>query len=219
MNRLAEEKYSDKVDLIYSYNQRTPLFVRKAGFELKKKNIDEAIDILSKGLKSFSGYAAPYFLLGKALALKGNYSEAIEQIKKGSDIISSKRTYDYYLDEIENIKNRKSIKFTEPEELAEEEELPDKEKKEKEEIKFLPKDEEIEQLVKEISPEKTPTEKKPQKLSGKNIIVSETLAKIYVSQGEYKEALEIYGLLKEKHPDKVDYYSKRIEELKDKLDN
>jgi hypothetical protein len=105
--------------------------------------------------------------------------------------------------------------------IIEKEIKPDTE--EKFDFKSLPQDEKIEDLVKEISPEKTPNKddsphSKQEKSFGKNIIVSETLAKIYISQGEYKEAIDIYNLLKEKHPNKVEYYSSKIEELKSKLD-
>ena len=208
----------EKIDLIYSFNKLTPLFARKAGFDLEKKNLDEAIEILTKGLKNFPDYSLPYLLLGKAYALKGNYTEAIENIKKGSELIPSKKTYDYYLNEIENIKNKVSLGLTNvnPAEEA---------VNEKEELfgaKSLQQDEKLIELVREISPEqkvKQPPERSVQEKSfGKNIIVSETLAKIYISQGEYNEAIEIYNLLKEKHPDKVEYYSKKIDELKSKLD-
>jgi len=207
----------EKVNLIYSYNKLTPLFVRKADYELEKKNLEEAIEILVKGLKNFPDYAAPYLLLGKAYALRGDYAEAIESIKKGTDLIPSKRTYDFYLNEIENIKNKVSLGFMN----ANAAEEASSEKEEQYGTKSFLKEEKLRELVREISPEKTdPSQERTEqeKSFGKNIIVSETLAKIYISQGEYNEAIEIYGLLKEKHPDKVEYYSKKIDELKSKLD-
>ena len=208
----------EKIDLIYSYNKLTPLFVRKAGYELDEKNLEDTIEILTKGLKNFPNYAAPYLMLGKAYALKGDYTEAIENIKKGSDLIPSKKTYDFYLNEIENIKNKVSLGFSNVNKVEEtssvNEELYGK--------NSVPKDEKLRDLVRELSP-KQKTEHhieraEQEKSFGKNIIVSETLAKIYLSQGEYNEAIEIYNLLKEKHPDKVEYYSKKIDELKSKLD-
>ncbi len=207
----------EKVNLIYSYNKLTPLFVRKADYELEKKNLEEAIEILVKGLKNFPNYAAPYLLLGKAYALRGDYTEAIESIKKGTDLIPSKKTYDFYLNEIENIKNKVSLGFKN--DNAAEEALPVNE--EPYGTKPSLKEEKLRDLVREISPEQTEPSRErteQEKSFGKNIIVSETLAKIYISQGEYNEAIEIYGLLKEKHPDKAEHYSKKIDELKSKLD-
>ncbi len=222
--------FQDKVDFIFSYNKTTPLFVRKADYELEKKNLDDAIEILTKGIKDFPNYAAPYLLLGKIFALKGDYSIAIENIKKGSDLIPSRKTYGFYLNEIENIKNKISLGFSNESKIEKEvvKEVPKEvkkevsfEKEEKLEPKPLPIDKKLGDLVKEISPE---TQNSPlverieqEKSFGKNIIISETLAKIYISQGEYKEAIDIYNLLKEKHPEKIDYYSKKIEELKSKL--
>ena len=208
----------EKIDLIYSYNKLTPLFVRKAGYELDEKNLEDTIEILTKGLKNFPNYAAPYLMLGKAYALKGDYTEAIENIKKGSDLIPSKKTYDFYLNEIENIKNKVSLGFSNVNKAEEtssvNEELYGK--------NSVPKDEKLRDLVRELSPEQKNEHRveraEQEKSFGKNIIVSETLAKIYLSQGEYNEAIEIYNLLKEKHPDKVEYYSKKIDELKSKLD-
>ena len=208
----------EKIDLIYSYNKLTPLFARKAGYELDKKNLEDAIEILTKGLKNFPNYAAPYLLLGKAYALKGDYTEAIENIKKGSDLVPSKKTYDFYLNEIENIKNKVSLGFSNVNKSEEtssiNEELYGK--------NSVPKDEKLRDLVRELSPEQKTEHRvertEQEKSFGKNIIVSETLAKIYLSQGEYNEAIEIYNLLKDKHPDKVEYYSKKIDELKSKLD-
>lgn len=208
----------EKIDLIYSYNKLTPLFARKAGYELDKKNLEVAIEILTKGLKNFPNYAVPYLLLGKAHALKGDYTEAIENIKKGSDLIPSKKTYDFYLNEIENIKNKVSLGFSNVNKAEETSSV----NEEIYGINSIPKDEKLRDLVRRLSPEQKtehPVKRTVQEKSfGKNIIVSETLAKIYISQGEYNEAIEIYNLLKEKHPDKVEYYSKKIDELKSKLD-
>ena len=208
----------EKIDLIYSYNKLTPVFARKAGYELDKKNLEVAIEILIKGLKNFPTYAVPYLLLGKAYALKGNYTEAIENIKKGSDLIPSKKTYDFYLNEIENIKNKVSLGFSNVNKAEETSSV----NEEIYGINSIPKDEKLRDLVRRFSPEQKtehPVKRTVQEKSfGKNIIVSETLAKIYISQGEYNEAIEIYNLLKEKHPDKVEYYSKKIDELKSKLD-
>jgi tetratricopeptide (TPR) repeat protein len=209
----------EKVDIIYSYNKLSPLFLRKANYEIEKNNLEDAIEILTKGLKIYPGFAASYLLLGKAYALKGDYTEAIENIKKGSELIPSKRTYDFYLNEIENIKNKISLGFSNTGKIDKE---PLYKNEEQFGVKPLPKDEKLKELVRELSPEKKAEHKseraEQEKSFGKNIIVSETLAKIYVSQGEYNEAIDIYILLKGKHPDKVDYYSKKIEELKSKIE-
>jgi tetratricopeptide (TPR) repeat protein len=51
----------------------------------------------------------------------------------------------------------------------------------------------------------------------RSMIVSETLAKIYIAQGEIKEAITVYEKLKKKEPAREDYFSQKIAELKSKL--
>ena len=48
-------------------------------------------------------------------------------------------------------------------------------------------------------------------------LVSETLAKIYFNQGNYRQALSIYETLIEIQPEKKDYYEDMIAQIKDKL--
>ncbi len=86
-------------------------------------------------------------------------------------------------------------------------------------------DERLDELAKEISTAKisenigeTYIEEKPfKKVTESHIIISDTLAKIYTAQGEFKEAIEIYSQLKHKNPEKLEYYNQKIEELKAKL--
>ncbi|MDD5609552.1 MAG: hypothetical protein PHY57_13635, partial [Ignavibacterium sp.] len=55
--------------------------------------------------------------------------------------------------------------------------------------------------------------------SQNDLIISETLAKIYVTQGEFKEAITVYKKLKVKSPDKEAYFDSKISELNAKLSN
>jgi tetratricopeptide (TPR) repeat protein len=50
-------------------------------------------------------------------------------------------------------------------------------------------------------------------------IVSETLAKLYYSQGVYDKALKIYEALKQKYPEKSDTFAKIIEDINSKNNN
>ena len=63
------------------------------------------------------------------------------------------------------------------------------------------------------------TELQPQPPDDDSRIVSKTLAEIYVSQGEYGEALMIYRLLRHQRPELGDQIDKRIEELERLLHN
>ena len=50
------------------------------------------------------------------------------------------------------------------------------------------------------------------------MFVSETLAKIYVTQGEFREAIEVYQKLVKKTPSKQEYYLQKISELQSQLE-
>ncbi len=63
------------------------------------------------------------------------------------------------------------------------------------------------------------TELQPQPPDDDSRIVSKTLAEIYVSQGEYGEALMIYRLLRHQRPELGDQIDQRIEELEKILRN
>jgi tetratricopeptide (TPR) repeat protein len=233
----AAEIISDKVSLIYEYNNQSPLFVRMANTEIENNNIDQAILILEDGTKTYPQYAAAYLLLGKANILLGNYSNAFKHIKKGSDLIHSKKTYDFYLKELENVKKQRSLFLGSSRNVF----LPDDESSlnpndnitnEEEQLVNEPNhslisvDDSLEQIAKEISTAKIPemreSEILPDELldddSGSNLIVSETLAKIYTTQGELTEAIEVYKKLIKKNPQKEEYYIKKIDELNSELE-
>ncbi len=109
LDKSSFEKFDEKVNLIYEYDKKSPLFLRVANTEINNNNVEKAIGILNQGLDDFPQYAAAYLLLGKAYMLLGNYSSALKNIKTGSDMIHSKQTYDFYLNEIEEIKKQRSF--------------------------------------------------------------------------------------------------------------
>jgi tetratricopeptide (TPR) repeat protein len=211
------EKFSHIVEKIYAEDKRTPLFLSKADFELRKEEYDKAVDILNEGISYYPSFAPAYLLLGKALAFIGSYDLAVENIKRGSSLINSKRTYEYYLEEVEKIKDGKQKAAAE--EIKVDASAPSLKEEEENEPKPaprpLPVDDNIVNLVHEIAEEERryTEETGSKKISSQNEIISETLAKIYVTQGELKEAMKVYRKLKNKHPEKVDYFNKRINEL------
>jgi tetratricopeptide (TPR) repeat protein len=228
----AEEIFNDKVNLIYEYNNKSPLFVRMANVEIENNNIDQAIFILEKGTKIYPQYAVAYLLLSKAYILLGDYSNAFKYLKKGSDLIHSKKTYDYYFKELENIKKQRSLflgssrnvflpEVEISQNIHEEEVLKENTYESSRSV-----DDSLEQIAKEISVAKIP-EMKEVEISpdmhlyndtGDNLIVSETLAKIYITQGELAEAIEVYKKLINKNPQKEEYYKQKIDKLKSDLE-
>ena len=55
-------------------------------------------------------------------------------------------------------------------------------------------------------------------MTGSDSIVSETLANIYITQGEFREALKVFEKLLNKNPQKRDYYLQKINEIKAELE-
>ena len=220
----AEDLYKNKIKLIYEYNRESPLFARIANWELENNNLETAIEILEGGLRENPDFPTPYFILGKAYSKMSEFSKALKCYKKGSELIHSKETYQFYLRELESLKNLKT-----PPELRtipiydERKEKKAEEKKSSSEI-----EDDLDMLAEKISNAKI-TVVQEDKNFNKNIpdessfagesslIVSETLAKIYLAQGEIQEAISIYEKLKKKEPAKENYFSQRIDELKSKL--
>jgi tetratricopeptide (TPR) repeat protein len=192
-----------------------------ANIHLEKNNPQEALIILNAGLIHYPDHPVAIFLIAKAHTALGNYSQAIKFLKKGSELIHSPKTYEFYLREIEAIKKQKifyDVDRTSGNEtsLSEKEKdltsvfLTDTVKKIAEELK------EAEEVL--INPDKENFESQTFNPIDNSLILSETLAKIYINQREYQEAIRIYEKLKIKIPEKSHYFDSKIDELKLKLE-
>ncbi|GAB4288412.1 MAG: hypothetical protein Kow0098_05700 [Ignavibacteriaceae bacterium] len=214
---------NQKVNLIYEYNKQTPLYVRVAGSEIEKENYPKAVQILTSGMNLTPNNPVAYILLGVAYLKSGKYYLAEKYFKVGSAILNSEETYDFYMQKLEE--TRKA-------DVSGELELTVDEINNPEEISaFNPGEEEdsggsleerLEKLSKEISAVKLRPSLEDEdypgislsKLSENNLIISDTLAKIYRAQGEYDEAIKVYEKLIQKNPARSDYYQKKISEIK-----
>ena len=223
------DAFNQKVSLIYEYNNKSPLFARVAENEIERNNIDEAIRILTEGLINHPDFSVAYFLLSKAHTIKGNYGQALKFVKKGSELIHSPKTFDHYLREIDAIKKQRQLfnvsrwadsanqQFSSFTSAAADKSQSEKPSQSIEETlnKLTAEIAGVTQTVKEAK--KKIEESKQKDFSNNDFIVSETLAKIYTTQGEFKEAISVYKKLKVKHPDKEVYFDSKITELKAKL--
>ena len=227
---------SDKANLIYKNNTNSALFVRTAQYQLENNNIDAAIEILNKGLKVYPDHPVAYLLLGKAYIMLGNYNLAEEFIRKGSSLIQCRDTYDYYIGEAAKTRDQRSMfnltrdkLFAKP--VAENDSmeqrkavLEDHQPKDSKELQNRI-DDRFERLVSTVSKVKALDKKDPEGAeTNKNnpettLLVSETLAEIYCTQGELNEAINVYEKLIKRDPGKTDYYSKKIEEIRKSLNS
>ncbi len=233
MAKTSTEIFDEKVNLIYEYNNKSPLFAKMANTEIENNNLDKAIEILNKGIEIYPNYPSAYLLLGKANILVGNYSSALKNIKKGSDLIHSKKTYDYYLRELENVKKQRTFfqkstrtSFLSQLDKSDNDLEPKLFEEENKKEASQPIDENINRKSDEINNSKLSHLNKDVNLSellidnfpSDNLIVSETLAKIYAAQGEQNEAIKVYEKLIIKEPQKAKYYNQKISELKSELE-
>jgi tetratricopeptide (TPR) repeat protein len=224
------EAFNQKVKLIYEYNHQSPLFVRLAGIEIEKNNLDNALKILTEGLQFYPEYSIVYFLIGKVHALKGKYSQALEFIKKGSELIHSTKSFDFYLREIETIKKQRSF-FNISRWLDFAKENKDESKKttinksensshsdESMEDTLAKLTQEIEGATQSLKEAKNKLEEARSKSEiGNDLIATETLAQIYANQNELQAAIKVYKQLIQKNPDKANYFNAKIDELKSLL--
>ncbi len=231
MSSNSFDAFNQKVSLIYEYNNKSPLFARVAENEIEKNNIDSAIKILTEGLINHPDFSVAYFLLGKAHTIQGNYGQALKSIKKGSELIHSPKTFDYYLREIDAIKKQRQLfnvsrwanSANENENLNtlnsavtnKSENSNSKESIEETLNKLTAEIEGTSKVIKEAK--KKIEDNRIKEYSNNDFIVSETLAKIYITQGEFKEAISVYKKLKVKNPEKENYFDSKIAELKAKL--
>ncbi len=224
------EAFNQKVSLIYEYNNKSPLFARLAGIEIEKNNLDAAINILTEGIKNYPEFSVAYFLLGKAYTLKGNYSQALSFIKKGSELIHSKKSFEYYFNEIDSTKKQRSFfNISRWVEYANDNLTNNTNEASSKNVSTIA-DESIEETLTKLTNEiegatQSIGEAKNKILESSiskeelnnNLIVSETLAKIYANQNEFQAAISIYKKLIKKNPEKENYFNSKIEELKTKL--
>ena len=222
---------------MHEYNRNSPLFVKMANSQIEENNIDEAVEILRTGLKTYPEHPVAHLLLGKAFALMGNYGKALEYFKKGSDIIQSDETYNYYVSELEKVKKQRSLFeasransfFNSSKKLQKAPKAPDLFNAKSEAIAekelAVSIDERLAQLAEQISKVKlsastgstTTHTDFTDILSQDNMIVSETLAKIYVAQNEYDEAIKVYEKLVKKEPSRYEHYTEKIKEIRSRL--
>jgi len=228
---------SKKISLIYEYNRNSPLFVKIANSRIGENNVDEAVEILKAGLKTYPEHPVAHLLLGKAFAMIGNYGNALESFKKGSDIIQSDETYNYYVNELENVKKQRSLFeaskrnsfFNSSKNEQKAASAPDflyaKSEAKAEKELAVSIDERLAQLAEQITKVKLSASTRSTTtykdftniLSQDNMLVSETLAKIYAAQNEYDEAIKVYEKLIKKEPSRYEHYTEKIKEIRSRL--
>ncbi len=201
---------ADKFELLFNINNQSPIFILIAYKKFLENNLEKSLLIIENGLKKFPNHPTALLIKSKILIKQGNFSQALKLIKKVSSILGSDKTFDFYLNELE-VLNKQSFKFDADEKL-------DDIKDFSFEIKNISEKSLDVNLSKETPP-KIETQEKDYNSIDDSLIISDTLAKIYFNQKEYKEALRIYNKLKTKYPDKSAFYESKISEIKALIEN
>lgn len=214
----------EKLQLIYEFDNDSPLFARVAHYYLETKDIVKAEEVLEHGLSIYPDYPTAHIVMGKVALVKGEYDKAKEHFLTASKLLNSSETLAYYNNKIESI-------------ISKEEELKDSSRTPffdeeifnttledvvtDEEIEESKDNDELEKLAKEIRKAKIPKQKLIQyeqeeyNFEFKNKeIVSETLAGIYFAQGNFNEAVDMYQKLIKIHPEKEMIFNAKILEIK-----
>jgi len=220
VNAHERDLTEEKIKLIYEFNSSSPLFARVAASEMEKANILDAIKILESGLEIHSHYPTPYLLLALANAYAGREEEARNNAIMGSELLGSPDTLEFYLKKISDIiSERNSLSEAKrPAFLTEE-------KKEKVEDEFENLEDKLDILAERLSKAKIIPKGMGESMPDISMpevkikrIVSDTMAEIFLSQKNYKEAISIYEELLEQKPEKADFYLQKITDLKSLLE-
>jgi len=194
----------DKFALVYEFNKDSPLITYKATKEIEAKNYSKALELLPTAIEKYPNHATAYFMYALALAHNDQVELAKEYLFKGDEILKDENTKAHYIKLIEKIDREAagiSVNFDDTvNEILDESFL------EPEEFDPL---QDLELLDDSLFDEEPEVEQHFEQ----NSIVTETLAEIYASQGNYEEALDIFEKLKEIKPELTEKFENRINEL------
>ncbi|HEX3073641.1 MAG TPA: hypothetical protein VHP30_08510 [Ignavibacteriales bacterium] len=239
MQKTAAELYKEKSLLICEFNNNSPLFARAADAEIEKNNLEGACRMLADGIKKFPHYSAAYYVLGKALILLDDAETAEKAFRKASELSPFKSAYNYYINLIE-ISGAKSSKpaynisafiqdtivpLLDIEIFKEEFESKPAVKPGPESSGAKPIEDRLDELAEQLQNAKIPApepefeeDAEEDDFERESEVASETLAKIFLAQANYKEAIKIYGKLKTQQPGKAAYFQSKIDEIKSQID-
>lgn len=213
-----DEKLTARAKLLYEINNNSPLFLRTAYHYLQNGNTQFTLSILENGIKNFPEHPLAFILLGKAYYQLGNTDLVTAFIRKASDLLNSLNTYKFYKEElnlpdksISTIDSSRGNYFLNRSDEIESQEV------NKVNIAIEDRLEEIAKAMMSTKFERKDdikiSDAEVENNPDKSKLASETLAKIYLVQGQKKEAIEIYNLLIQRNPEVKEYYLQKIEEI------
>lgn len=216
-----DEKLTAKAKLIYERDVNSPLFLKTADYYLQINDPKKAYSIIENGLKLFSDHPLAIILMGKVQYALGNIRETESCLKKASELLNSEETFAYYKKKY-NLPDRKSSPFDSSRGnlfINTDEEFNFDSELEKNESGAI--EDNLSELSQQLMNARIERNKdvemnfnQREYNLNKSKLATETLAKIYQSQGQKSEAIKVYEMLIIRDPEKTDYYLQKIKELK-----
>jgi len=218
----VDEKLTARAKLIYERDNNSPLFLKVADFYLRNNDLHTAVSILENGLKIYPNHPLAFILMANAQHLLGNNVLSETYLQKASELLNSNRTFEHYKLEFKLPDKRISpfdtsrgnIFFNSSDDYLLDEEVSD------DQLKSV--DDNLPQIAEKLINTKfdqssniSPSETNQHEYNpDKSKLATETFANIYISQGQKSEAIKIYELLIHRNPEKKEYYSEKIRQLK-----
>jgi len=218
----VDEKLTAKAKLIYERDSSSPLFLKTADYYLQVNDPHNAYSILENGLKLFPDHPLAHILMGKVQYALGNIEKSESCFRKASELLNSEETFAYYKNKY-NLPDRKSSPFDSSRGnlfINTDEEFKIGAEFERDESGAI--EDNLQELSQQLMNARivnndndfSANYNQKKYNTDKSKLATETLAKIYISQGQKSEAIKIYEILVIRDPEKKDYYLQKISELK-----
>jgi tetratricopeptide (TPR) repeat protein len=201
-------------------------FARLAAESLEKGNVAEALRLCSEGTKRFSRYATGNLILGRCYEVLGRTVAAMVEYRRVLARFPDNRTVQMLVKRLEEREEAEFSTFAEDRARSLEPGTGSVTFDAYVSASKAEKDGSIEYLTKQLQEAKRivpsgvegPGEEERGGTGGAaSRIVTATLAEIYASQGEFREAIDAYRRLQLQRPEETARYEKRLKELQELL--
>ncbi len=229
--KVSNELDLNRIEELIYINPTSPLFARQASFLAQKGKISEAVKICETGLQKYRFYISGYIILADLFFKKEDYKSAFVTLKNALTIapncpaaieyliewrkkLDEKNNHPNTQDSVDKNLNQRNFLHSTPH-VIEKIDIENKIKIKNELESILEKFEKSNSLVIKADPSFNIVYEPP---PHKEVIATETLYAVYLSQGLYKEAVSVLERLQEKNPMKNEEYASKIQAIKEKIE-
>jgi tetratricopeptide (TPR) repeat protein len=206
---------------------RSPFFARVAAGYLEEGRTRDALALCSEGVKTFPRYATGSLILGKCYEALGGHTEALMEYRRVLEMFPDNVMVKTLVEQMGQLEEDGLRRFAENMEVAL---LPKKgtltfsefaagkPQGQTSTVEYLIK--QLQQAPKMPRASATPVipvvqEDLTADAEPSPAIVTETLAEIYASQGQFREAIQAYKTLAEQKPEDAPRFAERIAQLEE----